>query len=380
MKKSKVVLLTSMIPPYRIPVFNYLGRNGNFDFKVVALAESEGNRQWELAKEKIQFDYEVLPGLHAFIRCRDWPIHLNWGLLRRLIKNKGDIFILTGYESLSCWLTLIYTKLFRKKLIFWNGSTLESSRSNNFLINALRRLFIRSADSYLTYGTQAKEFLVHYGAKPEKVVVGCNTVGTDYFAKESSRLASKKEEIKKEKGYPSKIILFSGQLIPRKNLDVLLEAFKEIATRDIGLIVLGDGPLKSTYLGWCQKNELENVFFEGFRQIEELPKYYTVADVFVMPSLREVWGLVVNEAMACGLPVVVSSRAGAAYDLVKEGKNGYVFNPGDLQQLKEILERLLKNDSLRSEMGRKSFEIIKNYGVDFYADQCIKAIEEAQNK
>lgn len=376
----KVLLLTNIISPYRIPLFNLIAREDDFEFKVLVLAENEKNRKWKLAKEKIQFNYEVLPGLHTFIRCRDLPIHLNWGLLKRLIKYKSDIIILSGYESSSYWLALIYAKFLGKKLIFWNGSTLESSRSNNFLINTFRRLFIKNADTYLTYGTRAKEFLIHYGARPKRIVVGCNTVDIDYFIKESSQLASRKEEIKKEKGYPSKVILFSGQLIPRKNLNVLLEAFKGIDKDDVGLIVLGDGPLKNKYLEWCQKNQLKNVFFEGFRPIEELPKYYTAADILVMPSLREVWGVVVNEAMACGLPVVVSSRAGVAPDLVKEGGNGYIFDPRDSQRLKEILEELLNNDSLRNEMGKGSVAIIKNYGLDFYTKQCIKAVEKTRNK
>ena len=377
-KDLKLLFLANTLSPYRLAFYNTLAQK-HFPFKVVLLAGSEKSREWNLLKDKgqIKFKYSLLPGFQLFFIKKDWPLNFNWGLLKQILNSQAKFLVLTGYESPSYWLALLYAKILKKKIVFWNGSTLESGRSNNFLVNALRRVFIKNSDAYLAYGTQAKDFLIHYGAKPQKIVISCNTVDIDYFARQSSILASKKDELKKEKKFPAKLILFSALLIPRKNLDVLLKVFKEIVKDDIGLVVLGHGPLKNKYIEWCRKNNLKNVFFEGHRPTEDLPKYYAIADILVMPSLKEVWGLVVNEAMACGLPVLCSNKAGVAKDLVKDSVNGYTFAPEDIDDLKSKLTMLLRNEKKRKDMGNNSLQIINNCTLDKYTEHLLKAVDLA---
>ncbi len=377
-KKSKILFLANTLSPYRLAFYNALAMK-KFPFEVVLLAQVERKRKWDLTKDRnqIRFECHILPGFQIFFTNKDWPLNFNWGILRLILKSKANVLVLTGYESPTYWLALFYAKLFGRKIVFWNGSTLESNRSNGFLVKLLRRLFVKCSDAYLAYGTSAKEFLVHYGAKSERITISCNTVNIDYFIRQSLMLISRKERLKKEKGFPEKIILFSALLIPRKNLDVLLEVLKQIMKDDIGLVVLGSGPLKSKYIEWCKKNNLNNVFFEGHHPIEDLPKYYTVADVFVMPSLIEVWGVVVNEAMACGLPVLCSNKAGVAKDLVKDGVNGYTFNPDNISDLKDKLITLLNDEEERKKMGQNSRQIIKHYTPEKYAEDLLKAINIA---
>ena len=375
-KNLKILFCDNTLPPYPLAFYNALAAKHPL-LEVMLLAGREKNRKWDVSKDKsqIRFKCHVLPGFQLFFTKKDWPFIINYGLLRQMLKSKADAVVLTGYDCPSYWFALLYAKVFRKKVVFWNGSTLESSQNRSFGVSTMRRLFIKSADAYLAYGSQAKEFLIHYGAKPHKISVGCNTVDIDYFLRESSCLAKRKEDIKEKNGYPAKVILFSGQLIPRKNLDILLEVFAEIAKDDIGLVILGEGPLKNKYTQWCRENKVNNVFFEDFKQIEDLPKYYAAADIFVMPSFKEVWGLVVNEAMACGLPVICSNKAGVAKDLVKDDVNGYTFNPENPCDLKDKLMRLLNDPKKSEQMGKQSLQIIKDRTPEKYTDNLLKAVE-----
>jgi len=112
--KVKLLLITNIIAPYRIPVWNYIARADDFDFKVIALAETEKNREWKLAKKDIKFDYKTLPGIHSFFCQKEWPIHLNIGLGKILFSYKPDIIITSGYDSLVYWEAFLYCKIFKK--------------------------------------------------------------------------------------------------------------------------------------------------------------------------------------------------------------------------------------------------------------------------
>ena len=115
----------------------------------------------------------------------------------------------------------------------------------------------------------------------------------------------------------------------------------------------------------------------GFKQYEELPSYYAAAGAFIHASTTEQWGLVVNEAMASGLPVLVSNRCGCASDLVQDGVNGWTFDPTDEEQLAELMLKISSDEALRSEMGRKSQEIIANWGPERFASGIADAVQKA---
>jgi glycosyltransferase involved in cell wall biosynthesis len=128
------------------------------------------------------------------------------------------------------------------------------------------------------------------------------------------------------------------------------------------------------------EHKLPGVHFYGFRQVEENPVFYALADAFILPSLWEEWGLVVNEAMASGLPVIVSKTAGCATDLVQEGVNGFTFDPGNVEQLAQLMRQISALKSFRlSEFGDASRKIISNWGCDVFAHNANRAAEAAIN-
>lgn len=342
--KKGVILITNIISPYRIPLFNYINQKRDFDFKVVALAEKEKNREWILAKEKIKFDYQILPGWHLFfwLKKREVPIHLNRGVLKMLLQYKPDVVITTGYDCLAYWLAFLYSKLFRKKYILWNGTTLLSAGSVKRIRGFFKKIIIKGADKYIAYGKEAKKYLEYFGARAEDIYIATNTVDVGYFRNEVFRYRTKENFRKEREKYPKLLLLYVGQLIERKGVGQVLKALNILRDPEIGFIIVGSGPEEENLKKFCQKNSLKNVYFEGFHQQEELPKYYALADVFVLPSFEEVWGLVVNEALASGLYVLCSEYAGAGYDIITE-ENGKIFDPSNIGQIVAYIKGLKNN-------------------------------------
>ncbi|MCD6318037.1 hypothetical protein J7M02_03100, partial [Candidatus Aerophobetes bacterium] len=159
-KKPKVFFLTNIIPPYRIPLFNYLYHQDDFKFKVIVLAEKEKNREWQIPKDKIKFNYQILPGWHLFIwgKKRERAVHLNRNVLKTLWKYNPSVVITSGYDSLAYWQALLYCKIFGKKFILWNGTTLLSTGSVRGIRGISKRIIVKGSDKYIAYGTKAKEY------------------------------------------------------------------------------------------------------------------------------------------------------------------------------------------------------------------------------
>ena len=372
--RKRLVLITNIISPYSIPQFNYLGKVKSLDFKVIFLAETESNRRWKIYKDEINFNYKILKNFCFFIQSKEMPIYLNLGLWKELRKFKPDAICMCGYHYLTTIEALIYAKLKNVPITLWAGSHLLSGFLKNPLTNLYKKIMIPRFDSYITYGTAAKEQIIHYGANPEKIIVGCNTVDVEWFIRKSQELGEDGiQEMKKR--YPAKNILYVGNFIPRKGVLNLIKAFQKLNMDNVGLILVGNGIEKPLYLKYIKEHRIKNIFFEGFVQKEDIVKYYKLADVFVLPSFNEVWGLVVNEAMACGLSIISSKLAGVTQDLVKDGINGYSFDPNNIGELTEKLKFILTNDELRKQMKVKSVEIIEDKTPQNYANKILEGVK-----
>lgn len=375
----RLLLITNIISPYRIPVFNYLGKVEDLDFKVIFLTETENNRKWKVYKKEINFKYKTLKGFSFYIQSKEMPIYFNWGLWKELRRFKPDAICICGYHYLATIEALIYAKLNNIPITLWAGSHLLSGFIKNPLSNLYKKMIISRFNSYVTYGTAAKEQIIRYGANPEKIFVGCNSVDVKWFIRKSQEF--KEDEIKEmKKRYPPKNILYVGNFIAHKGVLNLIKAFQKLNMDNVGLILVGDGIEKSVYLKYIKEHQIKNVFFEGFVQKEDIVKYYKTADVFVLPSFNEVWGLVVNEAMACGLPVISSKLAGVTQDLVKDGINGYGFDPNSIDELAKKLKFILTNEELTKQMGVKSLEIIKDKTPKNYSEKILEAVRYGLQK
>ncbi len=374
---KKVVLLTEIISPYRIPVFNQIAQSLKDQFLVLFFGETEKRRQWKIYKENIKFCYEVLPSI-LFQKKGLTPHFLNPTIFLRLKKYSPDIIIIFGYHHLSSLLALLYTKLFKRQIILWCESNKYDQRSHHPLKEAYKRWFVRNCTGYIVPGEASFEYLVSLGAKQKKIWVAGDAVDNDYFSQASDKYRETKEAFKQSKGYPGKLILYVGRLINQKGIFDLLKAFQILSGKqsDLGLLLIGSGEQEKQYKDFCLEYNLKNVFFAGFVHQEELPLYYAVADVFVLPTHSDPWGLVLNEAMACKLPIISSDVAGAAHDLISHGENGYIFKKGNILKLTAYLEDILSDEQKRIRMGQRSFDIIKNYSPSKCAQGFIQAIRE----
>ena len=374
---AKAVLLTETISPYRIPVFNELARNFKAEFLVFFFGESEKRREWKIYKEQINFCYEVLPGI-LFQRRDLSPYFFNPTIFYRLLRYSPDVIIIGSYHDPSSFLAIVYAKLFRRRVILWCESNKYDYRGNFPLKMLYKRWFIDNCNAYVVPGKASFEYLISLGAFAEKIWVAPNAVDNEYFSHSCDKYKDKKETFKRSKGYPRRLILYVGRLINQKGIFDLLKAFQLVSGElaDSGLVLVGSGKDENHYRDFCKTNNLKNVFFAGFMHQEALVQYYAVADVFVLPTHSDPWGLVLNEAMACGLAVVSSDVAGAALDLIRNGENGYIFKKGDIHGLAVYLKNILSDEYKLAEMGRKSAEIIQDYSPLKCAQGLIRAIRE----
>ncbi len=374
----KVILITNIISPYRIPLFNIISERGNFHFNVVALAEREKNRKWEIDKEKMRFDYQILPGWHWFIwgKKKDITIHLNRGVFKVLLEYKPDMIITSGYDDLAYWQGFLYCKIFKKKFILWNSTTLLSAGSIEGIRGRLKKIIIRGADKYIAYGTKAKEYLEYFGAESGKIYIGTNTVDMEYFRSRVEEYRNKDSFKNERKQYPKYLLLNVGQLIKRKGVLQVLKALECLKDTKVGLLIVGSGHEESNLKNFCKERKLKNVFFEGFLQQDKLVRYYALADIFVLSSFEEVWGLVVNEALASGLYVLSSKYAGASYDLIKEGWSGEIFEPYDIEEIVDLIERAKENiKDIKKRRDAISKHACKDFNIEKSADDFIKVIK-----
>jgi len=376
MSKTKITIVTNIVTPYRIPLFNRINKMKGIKLNVVALSENEENREWQVVRKDINFKYEILHGWHTFLRSKDLAIHLNWGLWKYLRKSNPDVIITSGYSSIAYWEAFLYCKFYKKKYILWNGTTLLSVRKINGIICNIKRIIIMGADRYIAYGTKAADYLVYMGALKKYIHIGLNTVDMKWYRGKTVEIRRGKSFKIERLKYPEILILYVGQLIPRKGIKQIIVALHELGDSDVGLMILGNGPQKEELKKLCQSLNLNNVYFSGFQQKEQIPFFYALADLFVLPSFKEPWGLVINEALASGLYVLSSDRAGASHNLIKEDWNGLLFDPYDVRKLafsiKKTKDQIKK---IRIRRGKISEHACKEFDIGRYVKTFLETID-----
>jgi len=368
--------VTEIIAPYRIPVFNALARRNDIDLHVIFLAETdETQRQWQVHKDEIKFSYEVLwSWRHRFGR---YHCLLNWGMRAALARFSPDVIVCGGYNYIASWATLWWAHRHQVPLLLWVESTARDRRGGHALVESLKTWFIRKCQGFVVPGRASFQYLRNYGMSAETIFTAPNAVDTEFFASGAEAVRCDAPRQRQKLNLPLHFFLFAGRLVPEKGVFDLLEAYMsqipELRSH-WGLVFVGNGPALPGLQERSAGLPAGAVQFAGFVQREQLTTYYGLADVFIFPTHTDTWGLVINEAMACELPVITSSAAGCADDLVQEGWNGYVFPAGDIAQLAEIMKRIADNEGHRRQMGKHSYERIHGYSPEICADGIATAV------
>lgn len=359
---KKIVIIHNIVSPYKVALFNKLSILIP-NMEVIFIADREKRRDWNIDYNAIRFSYSILfkgtiDRINKFrIAKRTW---------NKLNEIKPDTTIICDYSNIFGWSALFWCKKNQNNLIFWLDSTIND-RKHFFPKEQIKHFFLEHFHLYLAPGEKTQQYLEYMKVENSKIVITGYAVENNYFLREYYKRKNNLTSNTIKNIYTGKNFLFVGRLSPEKNIIQMLQAFNAVKHLDKnwGLLLLGSGPLKERIESFILNNNLEKqIHLVGFVQQKEIVKYYTFSDVLILPSLSEPWGLVVNEAMLCRMPVIVSNRCGCAPELVKEGVNGFSFNAKDMLKLQQLMQGFIEGNYDIKLMGKESNNIVKQYSPD----------------
>ncbi len=366
----RLVLLTEIISPYRIPVFNVLARRAELDLHVIFLAETDETlRQWRVYKNEICFSHQVLPSW----RCRAGKSSflINRGLWSAFNQVSPQVVICGGYNYAASWEALLWARRHQVEFVLWSESNGRDARRGRAWVERLKAYFLRHCDRFVVPGKASFDYLRSLGSPAASILTAPNAVDNRFFAIRAGATRAQATEFREKLKLPLRFILFVGRLVPEKGIFDLLEAYAKLENglrSEVGLVFAGDGVCREELARQAKHIGPGAVCFPGFAQREDLAGLYALAETLVLPTHSDTWGLVVNEAMACGLPIIVSSVAGCSADLVEDGWNGYVVPPRDPEKLGAAIDSLLRQPELKQRMAARCSERIRNYSPEACAD------------
>jgi glycosyltransferase involved in cell wall biosynthesis len=278
---------------------------------------------------------------------------------------KYDAVLVHGWWGISSWLAYFTTFARRIPLMVHSDRNVMDRHRWSWQESVLRTSF-RMVSVFLIAGQRNAEYYRRLGVPERKMFLTPFAVDNGFFRQEAQRLAPNRLELRARFGIlpEEAVILYVGTLRQEKGLLDLLAAFKQLGNVPAHVVLVGDGPQRSALEEKLQSEGNRRVHFVGSVNYTKISPYYVLADVFVLPSHHESWGAVVNEAMNFSLPIVASGKVGAAADLVKDGRNGFVLPVGDVAGLARHLEELLAHGEMRREMGRESLKLIAEWDLE----------------
>jgi glycosyltransferase involved in cell wall biosynthesis len=374
---TKLVIVTEIIAPYRIPVFNALARRPEIDLHVIFLSENDASlRQWRVYKDEIKFQYEVLPSWRQ--RLGRYNVLLNRGVFSALNKIRPDVVLCGGYNYLASWESAYWARVHRVPLLLWSESTAVDTRRGHRLVEFMKRRFVSLCKAFVVPGRSALQYLKNLGIPDERIFTAPNAVDIQLFAALAEEARRGELQVRARHSLPLRYFLYVGRLVRAKGVFDLLEAYAQLDAEiraKVGLVFVGDGADRAEMTKLASRITPGTIQFPGFAQRNGLPEFYALADALIFPTHSDTWGLVVNEAMSCGLPVIATSVAGCVADLVQDGWNGFVVPPQDPSQLATAMARLAGDSGLRIEMGLRSRERVAEYSPAAWAEGLVKVAE-----
>jgi glycosyltransferase involved in cell wall biosynthesis len=344
----KATFLTVMPSPYTQDLFQAMHRDGRISPRVFYLEMAAPDTYW--GKVSLPEYATVLPGFwFPFLGGR---MHINRGAIRAIAAVESDVVVVAGYAGVTNQAVTRWLAWRRLPWVFW-GET-PGMRRRGGMGAALRwlaqRPAVRCTHGIAAIGSRAVEaYKAMSGAR-------CPVANIPYCCEMAPFFA-----VRRAVNCPEGRIrfLYCGQLIHRKGVDILLDAFCQTAAAfpNIELLLVGEGPLAEEFRARVPASIRPRVQFAGFQPVAELPKFFAQGDVFVLPSRHDGWGVVVNQAIAAGLPVICSDAVGAAADLVVENENGHLFPAGDGEQLGKALASFALHPEKIRRFGRRSREL-----------------------
>jgi glycosyltransferase involved in cell wall biosynthesis len=358
MSSVRTTILTSVMAPHRVALFNQLAQEPDVDLSIVYAARSDPSRSWDAIEGEMRYRWTVLRQRALLARGESF-VHVTSGITPVVRDAAPDVLIVGGWDQPAYLQALALKSMAGLPLAWWVESNLRDRRSESRLMRSIKKRLIASGDGVIVPGVASADYVRSLGAESDRLWVAPNAVDNDYFSSSPRR----------EDG-PARF-LFVGRLESAKGLAFLLDAWASVPD-DATLSIVGSGSLQEAIA--YRLTGLPRVQMVGHLERAELKRAYAEADVFVFPSVSDPWGLVINEAMASGLPVIASSAPGAVDDLVTHGDNGLVVPPFDVPALASAMARLASDGSERVRMGLRSRSRVNLFSPKHWAAGMREAI------
>lgn len=359
--KKRALVVSSYPAPYRVGVFKELASEYDLDIFFDTCINENRNSEWFCKSGDFSFD----------ILDNDKANHK----FKKALKDIKNYDFVLAYDPARkpAIKAIILCRLHHVPYYVNNDGAIIRK---NFIRDSVKKFLYRGAKACFSSGHSATEYFKYYGVSKEKITEHnfSSLTNEDILLQPVS--VEEKAELRKQLNLEDKkTIITVGQFIYRKGFDVLLRAWKQIDDY-AQLLIIGGGDLQADYEKFIAENNLKNVKIIGFMKKEELFKYYCASDIFVLPTREDVWGLVVNEAMAVGLPVITTDNCNAGLELIENGVNGYIVPIEDDKELSEKLLYLLSDSKLCSNISLNNLKKIKNYTIEKIAESHVNTITE----
>lgn len=375
MAKIRVAIFHNDITPSRIDLFNYLSKSDEINLTVFFLnQEVLKNKNYKQYINDIEFSYKILPALKIKTPIIMVKYLINFNIFKIFKKYKFDVVITTGWADFATQIIPFMKKYFGFKLIIWSGSTHNEPSLIRILSKQFVKKLLRKGDLHFVYGENSKKYISSLGVSKHKIKVVLNTVKNSRFSKPLAKAKKIRNRIRKFYKDNIFIILYVGQLINRKGIDLLIHSVSKIKNKRILTIVVGSGE-KRDILTQLAKKLNQKVLFIDHMNYYDLPYIYQASDLFVLPSREEVWGLVLNEATAAGMPVIVSSKVGSIDDLMSPKLNGLCFKSGSVNDLAKKITFLIDNRKIANIMKKNSIFNIRDKDVSNTGNTMLESIK-----
>lgn len=390
----RLAVITPHVIQYQAPLYRALAARPEISLHVYFCSRwgIEQYRDPGFGKN-FSWDRPLLEGYpHSFLRNVGWRSGpstffslVNPAALGIVLSRRHDAVLVNGWSLATNWIAWAGSWLSGKPLLMRGESNglQEPAGLKGSVKRAAVKTFLARSKGLLAIGARNAEFYRSCGVSSKRIFLTPYAVDNSFFLGQALHHTGQKVALRKSVGIPSDlpVILFSGKFQEKKRPLDLLRAFRIVREQTpAALVFVGDGALRAELERFIEENQLKNVYLMGFRNQTEIAQFYALSDIFVLPSDFEPWGLVVNEAMCFGLPIVASDQVGAAADLVQEGVNGYIFPVGDVDALAQRLVRLIQDTTLRQHMGEASERAISEWGLEHTVQGILAALQHVAGR
>lgn len=355
------------------PFFRHAAETRKAGLTVLYVTADESVYDPELGR-RVAWGIDLFAGYDHKTLPRRGRLRWLWEELRR---ERYDWLIINGYTA---WPYLAALAIARMRGIR-TGLRMDSvlynaGRGRRFVKRVVIAVLSRLHDRFFATGSLARDYLLHFGVEASRIALFPYTVDTAYFASQTSRRRAQRAAMRRQLGIPvdACVLLAIAKFNRREAPWDLLSALEGLDRPKVWTVLVGDGELRAALRARVEAQRLQRVVFAGYVPYAELVSYYTMADAFVHAAANEPWGVSVHEAIACGLPVVASSRVGAAYDLIRPGRNGFVYEAGDAGELRARLGTMI-DDPDAEKVARANREVLERWNYATAWSELLEAVK-----